>query len=428
MDSLTAYDKHLARAVMIAFFLPNRLQIFTLMGIFLFWVIRDAFFTKNRHFRPYGGALLLGSIYLLYAVHLPFTDPSRRSEVLFDLEQKASLMVAPFALLFMQPKTRKIISGELIYFVYACFASCLIGNLFYLLKYGLQINGPEAHIQYRLYFTEITTFHPTYMGIYLCFATAILLISPKHRQQLKGWKLGAVLFPLFLFLMALMPKAPVIALFAILLYYGWINRAHKQQVVPILAVLLLSVSVACISIPFSSQRVGELSALVTAKPNDNPNANSIQMRQVIWSVDLDVLKKNWLTGVGPGGIDPALEARYKDYSRMFHVTLEPHDTHNEYINQWLCFGLAGIVLLVVIMGVQFANAARRRDHLYAILLLIFVITFFTENVLSQQRGVVFYSFFTSLFFLAGMKLQPNPVEPEIIKTPERKPELVPEIG
>lgn len=412
---------------MIAFFLPNRVQIFILMGVFLFWVIRDTFFNKNRHFRPYGGALLLGSIYLLYAAHLPFTDPAHRSDVLFDLEQKASLMVAPFALLFMQPKTRKTISGELIYFVYACFVSCLAGNLFYLLKYGWQISGPEAHIQYRLYFTEITSFHPTYMGIYLCFAAAILLISPQHRQQLKGWKLGAVLFPLFLFLMALMPKAPVIALFAILLYYGWINRAQKHRFVPILAVLLLSVSVACISIPFSSQRIGEFSALLTAKPNDNPMANSVQMRQVIWSVDLDVLKQNWLAGVGPGGIDPALEARYQDYSRMLHVTLEPHDTHNEYINQWLCFGLIGIVLLIVILGVQFANAARRRDHLYAILLLIFVITFFTENVLSSQKGVVFYSFFTSLFFLAGMKIQPNPVEPEVIKTQDRKPELVPEI-
>jgi O-antigen ligase len=290
----------------------------------------------------------------------------------------------------------------------------------------LYINGPEAHIEYRVYFEEITNMHPTYMGIYLCFATAILLISPKQRQQLKGWKLGAVLFPLFLFLMALMPKAPVIALFVILFYYGWINRAYKYRFVPILAVLLLSVSVACISIPFSSQRIGEFSALL--KPNDNPNANSIQMRQLILAVDLDVLKQHWVAGLGPGYVDQALTDQYGVYSRLLHVPLVAYDTHNEYINQWIMFGLIGIGLLLLILGIQFANAFRRRDHLYAILLMIFVITFFTENVLSQQRGVVFYAIFTSLFFLNGMKLPLNPVESEGIKTKNREAKLVEEIG
>ncbi|WP_421828736.1 O-antigen ligase family protein [Larkinella sp.] len=428
MNSLTAYDKHLARIVMFALLLPNRVQIFVLMGIFLFWVIRDIFFNKNRAFRPYGGVFLLGSVYLLYALHVPFTDPANRSGVLFDLEQKASLFVVPFALLLLQPQTRKILSGELIYFVYACFISCLAGNLFYLLEYGWQISGPEAHIQYRLYFAKITGFHPTYMGINLCFASAILLLSPTHRQQLKGWKLGAVLFPLFLFLMALMPKAPVIALFVILLYYGWINRKHTYRLVPILAVLLLSVSVACISIPFSGQRIGEFSALINAKPTDNPNANSVQMRQVIWSVDLDMLKEHWVAGLGPGYVDQALRAQYEVYSKRFNIPLVAYDTHNEYINQWLSFGLIGIGLLLAILGIQFVNAFRRRDHLYAILLMIVSITFFTENVWSQQHGVVFYSFFTALFFLTGMKLPPNLAEPEVIRTRTRPVKVLHEIG
>lgn len=430
MNNLIAYDKHLARLVMVSFFLPNRVQIFILMGIFVYWAIRDNFFIKTPHFRPYGGALLLGGIYFLYALYVPFTDPAYRSGVLFDLEQKASLLAGPLAFLLMQPQTRKTIADELIYFVYGCFISCLLGNLFYLIEYGFHVNSPDAHIQYRLYFEKITGLHPTYMGIYLCFASAILLISPKYRQHLKGWKLGVVLFPLFMFLMAIMPKAPVIALFVILCYYAWINRAHKKRFVPILGVLLLSLSVACISIPFSSQRIGEFSAVLNAKPDDNPMANSIQMRQVIWAVDLDVLEQNWLAGLGPGGVDPALIAQYDVYAKKLNVPLVAYDTHNEYLNQWLSFGLIGISLLILILAVQFANAIRRRDHLYAVLLMVFIITFFTENVWSYQKGVTFYSFFTSLFFFAGMKLQSNPVEvePVLQKSVARKENLVHEIG
>ncbi|MFC5412791.1 O-antigen ligase family protein [Larkinella bovis] len=426
MNSLIKYDKYLARLVMISFFLPNRVQIFLLMGIFLFWLIRDNFVYKNQFFRPYGGALVLGSVYLLYAIYVPFTDPAFRSGVLFDLEQKATLFAAPFIVLLMQPQTRKIISGELLFFVYGCFLSCLVGNLLYLHEYGWHITGPEAHIQYRLYFEKITGLHPTYMGIYLCFSTAILLISPQHRQQLKGWKLGAVLFPLFMFLMALMPKAPVIALFVILGYYGWINREHKYRFVPIMAVLLVSVSVACISIPFSSQRIGEFSTALEAKPNDNPMDNSIQMRQVIWSVDLDVLKEHWLGGVGPGELDRFLTAQYEVYARRLNVPLVAYDTHNEYLNQWLAFGVVGIGLLLLTLGIQYANAIRRHDHLYMLLLMVFTVTFFTENVWSQQKGIVFYSFFTSLFFFVGMKLRPKSAETEAVtlKTARRKEKVI----
>ncbi|MGV3557206.1 O-antigen ligase family protein [Larkinella arboricola] len=430
MNNLIAYDKYLARLVMICFFLPNRVQIFILMGVFVYWAVRDNFSVKQKHFRPYGGALLLGSIYLLYALYVPFTEPAYRSDVLFDLEQKASLLAGPLAFLLMQPQTRKIIAGELIYFVYACFISCLVGNVFYLYEYGWHVSSPDAHIQYRLYFEKITGMHPTYMGIYLCFASAILLLSQKHRHQFKGWKLGAVQFPLFLFLMALMPKAPVIALFVILCYYAWINRARKQKIVPVLAVLLISLSIAFLSIPFSSQRVGEFSAVLDAKPNDNPMDNSVQMRQVILSVDLDVLAQNWLVGLGPGGVDPALKVKYEEYARRLNVPLEAFDTHNEYLNQWLSFGLVGIALFILVLGVQLANAVRRRDHLYAILLMIFIVTFFTENVWSQQKGITFYSFFTSLFFFAGMRLQSSPVEagPVVRESPSRIKNLVQEMG
>ncbi|GAB3266273.1 hypothetical protein GCM10027347_34180 [Larkinella harenae] len=430
MNNLIAYDKHLSRLVMISFFLPNRVQIFLLMGIFLFWVVRDNFINKTKSFRPYGGALLLGSLYLMYLIYLPFTDAAGLPGVLFDLEQKATLFAGPFVILLLQPQTRKTIAGELNFFVYACFISCLMGNVLYLAEYGWHTIQPDAHIQYRLYFEKVTGLHPTYMGIYLCLAVAILLISPTQHQKLKGWKLGAVLFPLFMFLMALMPKAPVIALFVILLYYGWINRAYKQKFVPIMTVLLVSVSVACISIPFSSQRIDEFSVALNAKPNDNPMDNSIQMRHVIWMVDLDVLKENWLMGVGPGGVDPALNARYEAYSRIYNAPLQPHDTHNEYLNQWISFGLVGIVLLLLALGIQFANAFRRRDHLYAALLIVFVITFFTENVWSQQKGIVFYSFFTSLFFFVGMKLHPTSVgaEPVLQKASSRKEQLVQELG
>ena len=413
MDSLTAYDKDLARIVMVSFFLPMRVQVLVLISIFLFWVIRDCITGAKNRSRPYGWALLLGNLFLLYAVYLPFTDESNQARLIFNLDKRLSLLLFPLVIVLLQPQTRKTLSSQLVFFVYGCFISCLVGNLGYLLKYGWNPTGSTAHITYRVCFEEITGIHPTYMGIYLCFSVAILLLSPNHRQQLKGWKLGAVLFPLFSFMMALMPKAPALALVIVLIYYGWINwQQQKKQIMPILAVLVVSVSVACISIPFSSQRIEELSDLLKTTPNSNPMESSIQMRRLIWTINMEVLKENWLTGVGPGYLDNVLAARYDAHSRMLNVPLMVFNSHNEYVNQWLTFGIVGFLSFLALLLVHFVTAIRRRDQLYVIVMIILSVTFFTENVLARQHGVIFYALFTSLFFFNGLpskrRQQPQP--------------------
>ncbi|WP_128548056.1 O-antigen ligase family protein [Larkinella soli] len=393
-------DSYLARFIMVSFFIPHRLQLLSFIVICLFWIIRDTYKRQGVRFRPYGWALLLGSVFLLYAAWLPFSPDEFRQNLLFKLEKRASLFIMPFALLFLNPQTRKTLSRELIYFVYGCLGACLVGNLCYLLKFGRHPGGPDSHVQYRLYFEEILDIHPTYMGIYLCFSAAILLMTPAGVPSLKGWKLGAVLFPLFIFLMALMPKAPVIALVVVLAYYGWTFRLQRKVWAPIVGVLVLAVSVACVSIPFSGQRISEISSLL--HPSENPATNSIQMRQMIWEIDLRLLADHWLTGVGPSNLDRMLAAQYELYSRLYNFPFQTYNTHNEYLNLWLSFGLCGLLLFLAVLTVQFVRAMRWQNRLYVSLLLILSITFFTENVLARQQGIVFYAFFSSLFFLNGL--------------------------
>jgi len=398
------------------------MQVFVLLGIGVFWAIRDFRRDDENRFRHSGWIILLGGSYLLYALCLPFTDKSHQRDVLFGLEQKASLLALPIVFLFLHSSTRKAITDQVIFFAFSCFIACLAANVCYVLHHDWYTTNPFAHVVYRRYFNTLTEIHPTYMGLYLCFAIAILLWTPGRHQRLEGWQLGVVLFPLFVFIMALMPKTPVAALFVLFLYYAWTTGRQKSKLIPVATALVLALSVSWTCIPFTRQRLAELSGFINTASDRDPINNSINMRQIILDIDLKLLNDNWVTGLGPGYLDDVLDSEYKDYSHKLHLSLDTFNTHNEYLNQWLSFGLAGIVIFLLIFTVQAIQAIRQRNHLYVALLLILSITFSTENVLSMQDGVVFYAFFASLFFFNGLRRQkerkptPIPAEKPILTT------------
>jgi O-antigen ligase len=127
------------------------------------------------------------------------------------------------------------------------------------------------------------------------------------------------------------------------------------------------------------------------------------MRRIIWKMDMQLLKEHWLAGVGPGQIRPELQQLYYGFSEMAGLPIEYYDTHNEYLNIWISFGLAGIALLILILSVQAWRAVTSRSRLYLCLLVALCLCFMTENVLANQRGVVFYAFFTSLLFFSLLR-------------------------
>ncbi|WP_234733607.1 O-antigen ligase family protein [Tellurirhabdus bombi] len=387
---------------MVSFVLPQRIQILVTLFICLFWAARDSISNHKMPFKQYKWALFLGSTYLLYVLFIALSKQANWHEALFKLEQKLSLFLLPFAFLLFKPKTRKILSSQGLYFVLSCLLVCALGNLYFLFGYAWQLDRPIPNAEYRGYFEDITDIHPTYMGIYLCFATSILLLSTETRQKLKKWQYLSLLFSIFIFILTLMPKAPVVALFIIVAYYCWLNRRRSKTYLPILGVLSLALFTAFVFIPFSSQRVGEYSALLNASPTANPALNSFSMRQIILTINMNLLHHHWLLGVGPVNLDHLLNAEYTAYSQQLHYNLGVYNTHNEYLNQWLSFGLIGLLLFLGILGTQFVKAYKWRNHLYLFLLITLSVTFSTENVLSRQRGVLFYTFFTSLFFFNGI--------------------------
>jgi len=400
MSGLTAYDKHLARLAMVSFFLPLRVQVAIMLPLCAFWAVRDLRTGGRNGLRFWYVPLALGASYLLYAVYLPFTPKPHLGYLLSQLEYRVSILLLPFIFLLLRDQTKTIIRGQIPWFVIGSFASCVAGNIWYLSHYGWN-TGAGNHVQYRLFFEGATGLHPTYMGMYLSLSIVWLLLHDKWRVNLRGWLVAFIFLCLFLFLLALLPKTPVIALALILLHYCWTNRANRQLVMQLAAGALAAILITWLFLPFSLQRMGELSALV--QQGGAVAQNSISMRKLIWTIDIDLLEKHWLLGTGPGQLPFHLLQQYYFYSLLLRFPLGLYDTHNEYLNQWLSFGLAGLLVFLMVWVLHFRKAVEKKDLLYVYLLIILSITCFTENVLATQHGIVFYAFFTSLFYFGNKK-------------------------
>ena len=401
MKNIATIDKYVARLLMVCFFLPTGVQsviMFSFAFYFFFRSISEGYRATKRDLIM---AAVLGGGYLLYLVNYPFADAAGKVEIATMLEHRATLILMPFTFAFISPQLRLLIKEQLLFFVYGTLIACLIANVCYAVHY-LQ-SGAQAlnHVDYRIYFEDITDLHPTYISMYLCFSVCILLLMYRATSRYARAMKYVFLMACFIFLLPLLAKAPIIALGLILVHYIF---THLEQIKRHIVLIVVTACIAiplCFVVPFTAQRIQEITQYAHHSNVGNAENNSMYARQMIWDADVSLLQDNWVRGVGPGRLQPMLDEKFEAYGKATNLTIAHYGCHNEYITQWLSFGLAGILVFVCVLAVQFIRAFKQRNLLYGYLLVIVSVTFFTETLLSREHGVTFYAIFTGLLFYAG---------------------------
>lgn len=405
MDKLLKTDIVVARLLVVCVFLPQQIQVVATIGSCIYFVARTiaakVLPTKNS----YLAALSLGSLYLLYFIAAIISPAEHRATAFGFCERMASFLLLPLVFAIVAPNFRQLIAGQLRYFVYGCLILCALGNAHYLYQHFISGGGKEAvsHVRYRMTFEPFTGIHPTYMSLYLGFAICITAIiwNPvtKRDRILKS----VFLYTLLLFLLALFSKSPIIALGIIAIHFLYTQRSKLYDLKWIFVTFGAFIIAAYAFIPFFRQRLGEALQFSGIGAKGTSADNSFYDRQMIFNTDMDILRRYWLGGVGPGALQQRLNERFFFHSIRWERAVGYFDPHNQYLSIWLSLGVVGIVVFIGIMVMQFVRAIRTGNRLYLYLLIILGVTFFTETLLQRQQGVIFYSLFTSLFFFSKAK-------------------------
>ena len=104
---------------------------------------------------------------------------------------------------------------------------------------------------------------------------------------------------------------------------------------------------------------------------------------------------------------------------LSHAASQRYGSHNQYLNYFVSYGIAGVFLFVVSLLIPFVIALRQKKHLYTAFILFIGTMCIAGNYLSVMYGVFVYSFFNSLFFFHFLRT-PNKGLPRKSSPSEKK--------
>jgi O-antigen ligase len=130
--------------------------------------------------------------------------------------------------------------------------------------------------------------------------------------------------------------------------------------------------------------------------------NSTSIRYFILKCSVNLALESPLLGYGLGDVQQELDTCY--ILNGVQLPTGKYNSHNQYLFIWLSNGLFGLVLFCLYLIYIFSLAKKNKDYFLLSVLLLFMVSFLFENVLSRQSGVVLFSFLINLFILKNLKL------------------------
>jgi O-antigen ligase len=270
--------------------------------------------------------------------------------------------------------------------------SVLIASVFGLMK---SIYFKIANLGTFFYYTEFSKVldkHTTYFALFVLIAISFFLYNVIKLKKIKTtFSILAVSF-LLLILYLLSSRISIIVLVIILVIFFYqiksqINLYHRMALISILVLLG--------GVFFISPNFQERSARSSEFGVQTPR---METRLVHWKAVLNTFKNDYiLLGNKNGDVHKNL---YQEYKKIGFESgyKNKYNAHNQYLENWLHFGLFGTLLLVLTLVFCIKNLQKSKSTMSLIIVSCFCIFMITESILVRHSGIVLFSGLISLVF------------------------------
>src|SRR5258705_1221743 len=128
------------------------------------------------------------------------------------------------------------------------------------------------------------------------------------------------------------------------------------------------------------------------------------LRVAFWKCSTDILKNHLLIGVGTGDVQDSLQQAYENRKFYFASRYNRYNAHNEYLQITLANGLPGLLILLSCIGYPLVHYRKKfSGNIYFLFLLLFILVAVLESFLEGKKGIIWYSFFNSIFAFGYLK-------------------------
>jgi len=417
-----------------------------IIALLLQWILGANFKSKLDKLKANNFGIIFIILYLLYALSLIWSD--NVSVALTDLLLKSPMFILPLVILSQSTLTNKQINSILLSFVLSSIALnlyCLVDAYFTFLK---------TNTFNQFYYHRLTVnMHTAYQAMFTCFSIAILIYLRIKEKLIENWLMYSGVFIQFILILLLSSRMQILIMITLVPIY-LIFKYYKERKIylgVIYTLIIFGLMQFIMTAPSSlnyryKQTITHVSSIGVDSGNSDP-------RKFIWENGLDVIKKNWLLGVGAGDAKDILIERYKlnilenpiseslmdstiislesntklvdylkkksqekevsyDYqlnqyaknslerrnNRFKNFVKRAYNFHNQYLQTFGTIGIFGLLLLLYLLAIPFFKSIKELDYLSAIFLFIVGSSFLTESMLERQAGVSFIVFFFVILF------------------------------
>ncbi|MGN6531849.1 MAG: O-antigen ligase family protein [Ginsengibacter sp.] len=136
-----------------------------------------------------------------------------------------------------------------------------------------------------------------------------------------------------------------------------------------------------------------------------PDLTETRMKR--WVLEWQLIKQSPLIGYGSGSEKQVLKNKYFE-EKFYRSYLVELNAHSQYLSFLINSGIVGLLLYLYILSYGFSRSIKKRDFLLLAFLILIAVVSVSENILDVNKGIFFYSFFSSIFLLNHKeKMQPG---------------------
>lgn len=413
-----------------------------LCALFLNWIFTTKFKKVIQSISSNSFFLAFIIFYILYA--LSFFWSENQSFAIADLVLKIPILILPLIMLSHEPLSIKEINKLLLAFslsviVLNCY--CFFDALFNYLN--------TRSINEFFYGSLTVNMHTAYQATFTSFSIFILVYIYLNKEYSHNWIFLFLIVLQFLFLFLLSSRMQMLCLSVVTPIFLIFHYYLKQKIYLGFSYTILAfvMSYFLVSTPsVLNNRYKQTVSHISSIGNDSQNSDP---RKFIWKKAIDIIKYNWLFGVGVGDAKDVLVSSYsKEFSKPItdhkvdsiinilkansknlntqvkkltsdHTKLKKeseniliqqinkykyfakkqYNFHNQYLQTFATVGFFGLIILIYLLSHLFIVSIIKQDYIVAAFLFLIALSFLTESMLERQAGVVFFTFFYLLLVM-----------------------------
>ncbi len=372
--------------LLIAILIPIKLSSLLIALAVLIWVVSSSLKTKRDTLKKNKGYLLPFLLYFLFnGLSLLY---SHNTELAWkDIEGKLSFLLIPVVVFSLSDLNLKRVKNSLLFFAFLVMIMTATAFVISLLSFGTIKANQEL--------AGLVGMHASYLSLYLSFSIFIFL----DKYLLTRNKLHLVLVVLSFIALVFLASRIVFLGISAVFFIWFVIRRFSWKAFSILCIsLFVMAAISWSYSPIKSRLIEAIDFDDRVELDTNPEEHRTlgrtyggrAIRVAIWDCAIDVVKENWLTGVGIGDVHDALQASYKNRAFEFAWRYNNFNAHNLFIETLIAFGLIGLMTVLLLFYQSFRLAFHSNTLLLFAAITLFFFLSFMESSFNVHRGVVFF--------------------------------------